>query len=71
VQRPIRKVTYPSSLLQASGFFTNFMIFALVALTAQLEAAEKALFEEKAAQLAADRSVAEAKAARQLIDQAR
>jgi hypothetical protein len=47
------------------------MIFALVALTAQLEAAEKAPFEEKAAQLAADRSVAEAKAARQLIDQAR
>jgi hypothetical protein len=47
------------------------MIFALVALTTQLEAAEKALFEEKAAQLAADRSVAEAKAARQLIDQAR
>jgi hypothetical protein len=46
------------------------MISALVALTARLEVAEKALSEEKAARLAAYRSLAEAKAARQLGDQA-
>jgi hypothetical protein len=42
------------------------MIFALVALIAHLEAAEKALSEEKAARLAADQSLVEEKAAQQI-----
>jgi hypothetical protein len=49
MHRPIRKVADPPSLLQASGFLANFIISALVALTDQLEAAEKALSEEKTA----------------------
>jgi hypothetical protein len=71
MHRPIRKVADPPSLLQASGFLANFIISALVALTDQLEAAEKALSEEKAARLATDRSLTKAKAAQQLVDQAR
>jgi hypothetical protein len=69
-QRPIKKVTDPPSLLQASSFFANFTISTLVALTAQLEAAEKALSEEKATRSAANRSLAEAKADRLIVNQA-
>jgi hypothetical protein len=47
------------------------MISAFVVLTARLEAAEKALSEEKAARLAADRSLAEEKVAQQIADQSR
>jgi hypothetical protein len=63
MHRPIRKVADPPSLLQASGFLANFIISTLVALTDRLEAAEKALSEEKTARLATDRSLTKAKAA--------
>jgi hypothetical protein len=57
-------------LLQSSNLiFANLMISALVALTAQLEAAEKVLSKEKAAQLATDQSLAMETATRQVIDQ--
>jgi hypothetical protein len=71
IQRPIRNVIDPPSLLQASGFFPNFMISTLVTLTAQLEVAEKALSKEKDARLAANRFLAEEKAARQIANQPR
>jgi hypothetical protein len=46
--RAIGKVTNPPILLQASdSILADLMIFALVALTARLEAAEKALYEDK------------------------
>jgi hypothetical protein len=48
--RAIRKVTNPPLLFQAfDSIFTKLIISALVALTARLEAADKALTEEKAA----------------------
>jgi hypothetical protein len=47
------------------------MISTLVTLTAQLEAAEKALSKEKDARLAANRFLAEEKAARQIANQHR
>jgi hypothetical protein len=40
-------------------FFTNIITFAVVAMTTRLVAAEKALFEEKAARSAAEQSLAE------------
>jgi hypothetical protein len=50
--RAIRKVTNPPLLFQAfDSIFTKLIISALVALTAQLEAADKVLTEEKAARL--------------------
>jgi hypothetical protein len=69
MQRPIKKVIDPPSLLQASDFLANFMISTLVALIARLEVAEKALSEVKAAQLGAYRSLAEEKTAQQIADQ--
>jgi hypothetical protein len=45
MQRSTKKVIDPPSLLQASGFFANFMISTLVALTSWLEATEKVLSE--------------------------
>jgi hypothetical protein len=42
----------------------NFLILVLAALTAELEIAKKALDEEKASQLAIDKSFAEEKATR-------
>jgi hypothetical protein len=47
------------------------MISTLVTLTAQLEVAEKALSKEKDARLAANRFLAEEKAARQIANQPR
>jgi hypothetical protein len=41
-----------------SASFANFIILVLVALTAELEAAKKALSEEKIARLAVDQSLA-------------
>jgi hypothetical protein len=69
MQRLFRKVIDPPSLLQASDFFANFIIYNLVALTAWLGAAKKVLSEEKIAQLAPDRSLAEEKATRQIAEQ--
>jgi hypothetical protein len=57
-------------LLQSSNLiFANLMISALVALTAQLEAAEKVLSKEKAGRLATDQSLAMETATRQVNDQ--
>jgi hypothetical protein len=49
--------------------FASLLISALVALTAQLEAPEKALSEEKAVWLATDQSLAEEKTAQQVANQ--
>jgi hypothetical protein len=68
MQRPIEKVTDLSSRLQASDFFANFIFF-LIALTAELEAAKKALSKEKTARLAVEHSLAEEKATRRSADQ--
>jgi hypothetical protein len=63
MRRPIGKVTDPLILLQTFDWiFANFMIVALVALTARPTATKKALFEEKAARSAAE-------AARQITEQ--
>jgi hypothetical protein len=70
MRRLNRKVIGPPSLLQDTCSFADVLIFVLVALTARLEAAEKALSEETVAQLAANQPLAEEKAAQQIIDQA-
>jgi hypothetical protein len=62
MQRSIGKVTDLSSMLQAFDFFANFIIFGLVALTVELEAAKKVLSEVKIALLAVGQSLAEEKA---------
>jgi hypothetical protein len=49
--------------------FASLLISALVALTAQLEAPEKALSEEKVVPLATDQSLAEEKTAQQVANQ--
>jgi hypothetical protein len=54
MQRLNEKVTGPPSLLQDTCSFTDVLILILVALTARLEVAEKALSEERAARLAVD-----------------
>jgi hypothetical protein len=59
------------SSFTTSSFFANFIIYNLVALTAWLGAAKKVLSEEKIAQLAPDRSLAEEKATRQIAEQSR
>jgi hypothetical protein len=69
MQRLNGKVTSPPSLLQDTCSFANFFILVFVDLTARLEAVEKALSEERAAQLAIDQSLAEEKATQQIIDQ--
>jgi Tfp pilus assembly protein PilX len=56
------KVTSPLSLLQDTCSFMNLLILVVVALTTWLEIVEKALCEERAARLAVDQSLAEAKA---------
>jgi hypothetical protein len=63
MQRLNGKVTSPPSLLQDICSFTNFFIPVLVALTARLEPAEKALLKEGVARLVANQSLAEEKAA--------
>jgi hypothetical protein len=50
--------------LRLSTSVANFLILVLAALTAELEIAKKALAEEKAFRLAADKSLAEEKATR-------
>jgi hypothetical protein len=65
-----QEVTNPLSLLQDICSFVNFLILVLVALAARLEAAEKALSEERAARLATNQSLAEEKAAQQIVDRA-
>jgi Zn-dependent membrane protease YugP len=64
MQRLIGKVTDLFSMLQASNFFADFIIFVLVALMVELDAVKKALSEEKIARLVIDPSLAEEKAAR-------
>jgi hypothetical protein len=54
MQRLNGKVTSPLSLLQDICSFANFFIFIYVALTAKLEATEKALADERATRLIAD-----------------
>jgi Zn-dependent membrane protease YugP len=56
MQRSIGKVTDLSSMLQAFDFFANFIIFGLVALTVELEAAKKVLSEVKIALLAEEKA---------------
>jgi hypothetical protein len=57
------KVISPPSLLQDTCSFADLLCLVFVALTAQLEEAEKALSEERVARLTADQSLAEEKAA--------
>jgi Zn-dependent membrane protease YugP len=64
MQRLIGKVIDLFSMLQASNFFADFIIFVLVALMVELDAVKKALSEEKIARLVIDQSLAEEKAAR-------
>jgi Zn-dependent membrane protease YugP len=64
MQRLIGKVTDLFSMLQASNFFADFIIFVLVALMVELDAVKKALSKEKIARLVIDPSLAEEKAAR-------
>jgi hypothetical protein len=64
----IGKVTNPPSLLQDICSFADFLILVLIALADRLEVAEKALSEERAAQLATDQSLDEEKAARKIVD---
>jgi hypothetical protein len=54
MQRLNGKVTSPPSLLQDICSFANFFIPVLVALTARLEPAEKALLKEGVARLVAN-----------------
>jgi hypothetical protein len=54
MQRLTGKVTDLFSMLQASNFFADFIIFVLVALMAELDAVKKALSEEKIARLVID-----------------
>jgi hypothetical protein len=68
MQRLNGKVTSPP-LLQDICSFANFFIPVLVALTARLEPAEKALLKEGVARLVANQSLAEEKAAWQIADQ--
>jgi hypothetical protein len=63
-----KKVTSPPSLLQDTCSLADFFIFVYVALTAKLEAAKKALADEKTARQLADRSLADERAARQTTD---
>jgi hypothetical protein len=66
----IEKVLILPPLLQTSDFlYQLYNFFGFVALTAQLAAAQKALYKEKASWLTADRSLAEEKAARQTTEQ--
>jgi hypothetical protein len=65
----IEKVTCPPSLLQDTCSFANFFTLLCVALTAKLEAAKKALVEEKDSRLVADQSLAEERATRLVADQ--
>jgi hypothetical protein len=53
---PMNSSTFPPSLLLDTCSFADLLI--LVALTARLEVAEKALFEERDAQLAVDQFLA-------------
>jgi hypothetical protein len=64
----IGKVTNPLSLLQDICSFADFLILVLIALADRLEVAEKALSEERAAQLATNQSLDEEKAARKIVD---
>jgi hypothetical protein len=48
-------------------FVTNIITFAVVAMTTRLVAAEKALFEEKAARSAAEQSLAEKRPLNRLL----
>jgi hypothetical protein len=56
-------------LLQDICFFTDFISHVLSALIARLEAAEKALSEERAARLATNQFLAKEKAAQLIADQ--
>jgi hypothetical protein len=69
MKRLIEKVTSPPSPLQAAHSFTDFFAFVYVALTAKLEAVEKALANERAARLITDQSLADVRATRQAVDQ--
>jgi hypothetical protein len=69
LQRLIGKVTGPTSLLQDAHSFVDFFIFVYVALTAKLEAAEKALADERAARLIADQSLVNERVTRHAVDQ--
>jgi hypothetical protein len=69
MKRLNRKVASPPSLLQDTCSFADLLILVLVALTVQLEAAEKSLSEERATRLATDQSLAKEKAIWQIADQ--
>jgi hypothetical protein len=58
------KVTRPPSLLQDISSSTDFTLLTHIALAAKLEAADKALAEERAARQIANQSLAEERAAR-------
>jgi hypothetical protein len=68
MQRLIGKVTGPPSLLHDTCSSANSSIIVCVAMTARLEATEKALAEERAAWPVVDQSLAVERAARQAID---
>jgi septal ring factor EnvC (AmiA/AmiB activator) len=57
LRSPIRKVIGPPSLLHAICPFADFILQICVALTAKVEAAEKALAEEKAAHQVVDQAL--------------
>jgi hypothetical protein len=69
MRRLVGKVTGPPSLLQDTHSFADFFVLVCVALTAKLEAIEKALVEEKAARLVADQFLMEERSARLVADQ--
>jgi hypothetical protein len=62
------KVIDPPSLLQDTCSFADFFPFVCIALTVRLEAAEKALVEERIAELAADQPLAKERVARMVVD---
>jgi hypothetical protein len=69
MRRSNGKVKSPPSLLQDIWSFADLLILVFVTLTARLEAAKKALSEERATWLAVDQSLTEEKAAWQTSDQ--
>jgi hypothetical protein len=62
-------VTCPHSQLQDTCSSADFTLLTHIALTAKLEAAEKALVEERVARHIADQSLAEERVARLITDQ--
>jgi hypothetical protein len=69
MQRLNGKVIGPHSLFQDAHSYADFFIFVYITLTAKLEAAEKALADERAARLIANQSLADERVARQAVDQ--